>query len=568
MIDSKLCILVVGMHRSGTSAVTRVVNLLGAGIARDLTPPQADNNERGFWESEAIIAIHDELLAALGAAWDYPFQLPKNWLQSNFAREAKRKLAERIGNDFADSRTLVVKDPRIARLLPLWLELLDELQIEPLLVIPFRNPLEVVDSLEKRQAFSPQKSLLLYLWSYLDTEAASRGRPRLFIGYDSLLADWRSFAARIQALSGGRLSTAENASNDIEAFLTTDLHHNRRHDRALARRLGKRSPVLEVFNGMRELENIGERPAVFLSFDRLHTSVASVADLFAGLVPRDFVESARIVNELAAVRHALAESEEKRSAQAAELIQAWARIDDLGKLYTAQTDELILTRDHVLRLEKVNAEQQDEMALRLNRIFELEKFAGETQALARSQTAELIEARARIGELEKLYTAQTDELILVRDHVLRLEKINAEQQDQIALRHVRIDELEKLYTAQTDELVLTRGHVLHLEKVNADLERFVTETRVELAVARSRNTELALIDADRRRELALRHARATELEGALTLLRTELSDSRNRGDSQAAELLVLKSSTIWQMTRPLRQFIEAYRRLFGSANRG
>src|SRR4051812_2057002 len=142
MNDSRLCILVVGMHRSGTSAVTRVINLLGASIARDLTPPQANNNERGFWESESIIRIHDELLIALGAAWDYPFQLPNNWLQSSFVQEAKRKLAERIIDDFADSRTLVVKDPRMARLLPLWLELLGELKIEPLLVVPFRNPLE------------------------------------------------------------------------------------------------------------------------------------------------------------------------------------------------------------------------------------------------------------------------------------------------------------------------------------------------------------------------------------------------------------------------------------------
>ena len=533
MTDSRLCILVVGMHRSGTSAVTRVINLLGAGIARDLTPPQADNNERGFWESEAIIGIHDELLAAFGAAWDYPFQLPKNWLQSNFAREAKRKLAERIGSDFGGGRTLVVKDPRMARLLPLWLELLGELQIESLAVIPFRNPLEVADSLEKRQSFSPQKSLLLYLWSYLETEAASRGRPRLFIGYDSLLTDWRSFAARIQTLSGGRLSTPENASSEIEAFLTADLHHNRRSDQALARRIGKQSPVLEVFNRMREVENMGEQPAVFLSFDRLHTSIASVADLFAGFVPHD--------------RHVLAESEEKRSARAAELIQTWARIDELEKLYAAQTDELMLTRHHVLRLEKVNVEQQEEMALRLNRIEQ---------------------AGARIDELEKLYTAQTDELILTRDHVLRLEQVNAEQQDEMALQlnrieqdRARIDELEKLHTAQTNELILTRGHVLRLEQVNA-------EQQGEMALARSRNTELALIDADRQRELALKQFRVTELESTLTLLRNALSESRNRCDSQAVELLALQSSTIWRITRPLRQFIEAYRRLFGSANRG
>ena len=512
------------------------MNLFGAAIARDLTPPQADNNERGFWESEAIIAIHDELLVALGAAWDHPFQLPNDWLQSNAAREAKRKLAERIADDFADSSTLVVKDPRMARLLPLWLELLDELHIAPLLVIPFRNPLEVAASLEKRQAFSPQKSLLLYLWSYLETEAASRGRPRLFIGYDSLLADWRSFAARIQALSGGRLSTVENAGNEIEAFLTTDLHHNRRNDRALARGLGKQSPVLEVFNRLREVENAGEQPAVFLAFDRLHMSVAPVTDLFAGL----------------------AKSEEQRSAQAAELTQA--RIAELEKLYTAQADESVRTRDHALRLEQVSAEQQDELARRHDRIFELEKFAGEIQADLTLTRGHAAEAHARIGEVEQLYVAQTDQLILTREHVLRMEA------ELIQVR-ARIGELENLYTARTDELVLTRSHVLQLEKVNAELEKFVAETKVELAVARSRNSELALIDADRQRGLALSRVRATELEGALALVRTELSASRNSYDSQAAELLALKSSTIWRMTRPVRRFIEAYRRLFGLAGR-
>jgi len=118
------------MHRSGTSAVTRVVNLLGADIASELMPPQPDN-VRGFWEPLPVADIHDRLLKAFGSAWDDPFPLPDRWTEADAAQRAKRRLAGEIRKDFADSALFVVKDPRITRLLPMWLEILDELAIEP-----------------------------------------------------------------------------------------------------------------------------------------------------------------------------------------------------------------------------------------------------------------------------------------------------------------------------------------------------------------------------------------------------------------------------------------------------
>src|SRR5215470_17990760 len=50
-LDARTCIIVAGMHRSGTSATARVINLLGADIASDLLPSIPGNNDRGFWES-------------------------------------------------------------------------------------------------------------------------------------------------------------------------------------------------------------------------------------------------------------------------------------------------------------------------------------------------------------------------------------------------------------------------------------------------------------------------------------------------------------------------------------
>jgi hypothetical protein len=139
---SRRCIIVAGMHRAGTSAVTRVVNLLGADIASTLLPATPGDNNSGYWESAAVVEIHDQLLRTLGSAFDDPFPLPERWLDSSFARDAQHRLADEIRKYFDGSRVFVVKDPRIARLLPLWLDLLDKLAIEPVVVIPVRNPLE------------------------------------------------------------------------------------------------------------------------------------------------------------------------------------------------------------------------------------------------------------------------------------------------------------------------------------------------------------------------------------------------------------------------------------------
>lgn len=59
---TKTCILVLGMHRSGTSAFTRLLNLAGAESPKNLMEAKTDN-VRGFWESEAVCGVNDAFLA-------------------------------------------------------------------------------------------------------------------------------------------------------------------------------------------------------------------------------------------------------------------------------------------------------------------------------------------------------------------------------------------------------------------------------------------------------------------------------------------------------------------------
>jgi hypothetical protein len=194
--NGRRAILVVGMHRSGTSALTRTLSLRGATLPRRILPPAPDN-EVGVWEPRQIVAIHEALLASAGSSWDDVSEFPPSWFASNSAILFKDQLVAALREDFGGASLFVVKDPRICRLVPLWLAVLEEFGAAPLFVIPIRHPLEVAASLQRRNGFSKAKSLLLWLRHFLAVEHDTRGLRRSFVAYDQLLTDWCGVVDRI-----------------------------------------------------------------------------------------------------------------------------------------------------------------------------------------------------------------------------------------------------------------------------------------------------------------------------------------------------------------------------------
>jgi len=282
---SRCCIIVCGLHRSGTSAITRLVNLLGADVARDLSPAGPDN-VRGYWESNAVLAIHGGLLQRVAASQSHSFDptpLAGDWLATEAARQARRRLARVVQREFAGSRCFVVKDPRIWRVLPLWLELLPDLDIAPIAVIPFRNPLEIAASLAQRDRTPLSKALLLYFCAYLEAERASRTIPRVFVRYDRLLEDWRPFARRLAQIAGAALSApSPGAVIEIERFLTADLYHHRSSREQMTLQPEISAAMIEMFDQMDKAAETGDETMLRGSFDRLRADAESTARLYDG----------------------------------------------------------------------------------------------------------------------------------------------------------------------------------------------------------------------------------------------------------------------------------------------
>ncbi|MBW8812029.1 MAG: hypothetical protein JF588_01270 [Caulobacterales bacterium] len=218
--------LVLGMHRSGTSAVTQLLALAGASLPANVMPGD-EHNAKGYFEPWKIAIFNDERLRAAGSAWDDIFAYPFRPLPD--AEEALwlTRAGQLFDAEFRRGAWPLMKDPRATVLLPLWRQVLAARDISARCVIPVRHPLAVAGSLARRDGFSPQKSVLIWSAYMLAAEAYARDLPCAVVGYDALLADWRAEVARIEAAHGAALpKLTPAAAKKIDAFLTPDLRHN------------------------------------------------------------------------------------------------------------------------------------------------------------------------------------------------------------------------------------------------------------------------------------------------------------------------------------------------------
>lgn len=192
----RTCIMVLGMHRSGTSALTRAISLLGAELPKNMLGANP-SNPAGHWEPERLIELHDQMLAAAGSSWDDWRAFDPSDLGAARLRFYKAEIARLIDEEYGSAPLFVLKEPRISRFVPLYAEILKRMRIDARYVLIERNPLAVIASLANRNGFTTGFSSLLWLRHELEAEYATRGQPRIFLSYESMLEDWREGIERI-----------------------------------------------------------------------------------------------------------------------------------------------------------------------------------------------------------------------------------------------------------------------------------------------------------------------------------------------------------------------------------
>lgn len=190
-------IFVLGMHRSGTSALAGTLWRLGLDLGSNLMPAEEGSNSLGFFEHNSIVPVHEILLRAMGSHWSDHEAFPNGWLESAAAVEARVEIRRVLDHDFPIGRAVDwgMKDPRLCRFVRLWRPLLKT--VRPCFILVRRDPAEVAASLEARDGMEWDAALRLW-WRYMsEAERDTRGEPRIFVDYDQLLGDWRGLMARV-----------------------------------------------------------------------------------------------------------------------------------------------------------------------------------------------------------------------------------------------------------------------------------------------------------------------------------------------------------------------------------
>lgn len=227
-MDSKCIILIIGVGRSGTSAITRVLSLCGCVLPSSVVGA-SPINERGTWEPTDIWRMNEEFMFRHGTGYGDPSMRLEELSIDDPEGESYIKKVQSFLSGLEQGKVSVIKHPYITELMRFWLEAASREGVSVKVVVPIRHPQEVLASIVTARSGhgitgSAELWSAFWLKCNLLAEHYSRNLPRIYIEYSSLLMNWR---LQINRVSEALQIDLKPAVPEIEEFLSADLcHHN------------------------------------------------------------------------------------------------------------------------------------------------------------------------------------------------------------------------------------------------------------------------------------------------------------------------------------------------------
>lgn len=449
-IQSTQAVIVTGMHRSGTSALTRVLNLLGCVLAGEVLGP-GDGNERGHWESLEAVRLNDEILESAGSNWQDWGAINEDWRNSSLRSVTIDKIAKLVKNQATLGPLIAIKDPRICRLVDLWIEAMMSENIEPLVILMVRNPLEVAASLGHRDLMTPGYAQLLWLRHVLDAEYLSRGRRRVVCRYDELLSNWGGVVGKIKYKLGITFPRNVPATHlQIEEFLNSDHRHHEASADAALNDSSVSSWLRSTYAIMLDWSVNGESLSHHEEFDAIRNSFDQAYEALARLLLPISASSQ------AGLGFALRrELEEQAVAVQLAAEQAQTRADELEALKVAAASRQAELEGQIAASASALVQRQEELAQLWKQLLEAEKISSAAQATTKQELERRLESEAALERAtDDLRRSATEALNLskkVGDLVLAVNDAEAARSEVEGKLADRFDELARLTAILSEE---------------------------------------------------------------------------------------------------------------------
>ncbi|HEY2475230.1 MAG TPA: sulfotransferase [Candidatus Cybelea sp.] len=216
-------VFVLGMHRSGTSAIARGISALCVYLGNDFLDAQPEN-PTGYWEDRNLVALDDRVLESFGLRWDSIPRIDPRWFESRKVRKLQREAASYCSKTLASRPLWGFKDPRAIRVLPFWQNVLRDCGAQDSYVVAIRNPRSIAASLFARQrmvADDAYRLWLVYMVPFLHGVAKT---PFVVVDYDLLMQDPRRELARTE-----RALEIEAGGDEADRFVSEFLNPSLRH---------------------------------------------------------------------------------------------------------------------------------------------------------------------------------------------------------------------------------------------------------------------------------------------------------------------------------------------------
>lgn len=519
-------LLILGMHRSGTSAVTRVVNMLGAEIGNNLIPP-GDDNPTGFWEHAEVVRINEELLTGLGRTWYDMRDMPQGWLDTAAGRLAFERAVQLVRHDFGKSRLCAVKDPRMCLTARLWVNAFRAAEFEVACVFVVRDPREVVDSLHRRNDWPRASLYLMWVQYLLEAVARTEDCPRVMVTYDQVLTDWHVEMKRVAAdLHFTWPVKAELAAGDIDGFL--DPHHRHHQIPVGSERSARHEGVPALVDKLYKdcLALVGGKGG-WDEFGGQRADFRKAAQLYAAHVDRLLTErweaesrartaESQLIGQETVTAIVRQEAEKSRAAIEAKLDQVEQGV--AGHVRDIQVGNAALAAQVAEQAAVAQSVHQETTRLR-------EEVGTKFNQLQQDMTEGVQRA---LSQAREELSGQSEELReRVDQHRKVLHEIEARLQRQYALLNTALLRLEQM---GGDHAVLN-ANGNKLDAIDATLGSHDGKLDAIGAMLGSHDSKLGAIDA---------------------MLRTELQVLREARERSDLRLAGVKASTSWRLTKPLR----------------
>jgi GT2 family glycosyltransferase/glycosyltransferase involved in cell wall biosynthesis len=547
--------VVLGMHRSGTSALAHLLHDAGADLGERLLPGSA-GNELGHWEDAFAVETNERLLAALGHRWDDVRPLPRKWQDGDAAREARARIIDYVRSTRLRHPAWALKDPRMCLLADLWLDALAQAGCKVSALLLARHPQEVAASLAARDGMDAPRAHLMWARHMLDAERATRAIPRIALTYDTLLDAPLALVERVRALPGGAVLHAP-------AKGATPVQPKARHHRAGTTQLP--APIDALWTAFAATD--GGATLDPATMDRCSAALDAADRLYAPVLAEASREQDILWQRTARAEAALAEgvlSAPDDTQALASLAEGVERVlaavsEDLVRMQAAHAEALAtastlsgeagLARDLVPALAQVRDGVADLGARVVEAIgVELRRMQ-EAQARAIASASEL---SGKAGLADDIAPS----LGQVRESVSDL---GTRMTDAIGVELRRMQEEHSKAIAAASGLSaqaaiaqnLAPGVAQLREAVTGEMRRLHEENLASAALARQRESEAAALQSrldqaardasGAQAELRERDAMLASLQHQLPLLQAD------------ADLLrQIRGSRSWRLTRPLR----------------